>query len=47
MNARRQLDRALKRAEDRDRKRRPKMAVTGKAVFKLNQLLNQRPKRNK
>lgn len=42
MSARKQLERALRRAETRDRKRNPRMRVSGKSAFKLSKLLNKR-----
>jgi translation initiation factor 2B subunit (eIF-2B alpha/beta/delta family) len=38
----RQLERAIRRSQARDRKRRPKMVVTGKTVFRLSQLINRK-----
>lgn len=42
MSARRQIERALHRAQVRDRKRTPKMRVTGKSVLGLSRLLDRR-----
>jgi hypothetical protein len=39
MSNRQHIDRALRRADARDRKRTPRMKVTGKAVFGLQKLL--------
>lgn len=38
MTRRSQLDRALRRAATRDKKRQPRMKVSGKSVFTLSQL---------
>jgi hypothetical protein len=40
MSTRKQIERALKRAESRDRKRQPKMKVSGASVFALRKLIN-------
>jgi hypothetical protein len=45
MSTRKQIDRAVRRAEKRDRKRKTKMAVSGKSVFTLKRLMNQRGRR--
>ena len=39
MSARDEINRATRRAADRDRKRQPRMKVTGKGVFALTKLL--------
>jgi hypothetical protein len=39
MSRGRQIDRALRRATTRDRKRTPRMKITGKGVFGLQKLL--------
>lgn len=40
MSGRKQIEKALRRAERRDGKRRTKMRVSGKSALKLSQLLN-------
>jgi hypothetical protein len=40
----RHLAKALHRAQSRDRKRRPRMKVTGKNIFALQKLLRQKSK---
>lgn len=46
MSNARKLEKALKRADYRDKKRRTKMKVSGKSVFKLAKLIDQpKPKR--
>lgn len=39
MSTSKQIERAVRRADRRDKKRRPKMKVTGKSVFGLSRLL--------
>jgi hypothetical protein len=46
MSGRRQLDRALKKAAARDKKRRTKMSVSGKGVFTVARLID-RPKKKR
>lgn len=43
--SRRQVERALRRAADRDRKRQPRMKVSGKSVFTIAKTIDTRPKR--
>ncbi|HSX48323.1 MAG TPA: hypothetical protein VLF41_02370 [Candidatus Nanoarchaeia archaeon] len=45
MSTKRQLDQALRRAENRDRKRRTRMAVSGKSVFTLAKAIGSGTKR--
>jgi hypothetical protein len=42
MSSHQQLHRALRRAESRDRKRKPGMKVSGKTVFTLGKILRQK-----
>lgn len=42
MSTRKQLDRALRRADYRDRKHRTKMRVSGKSVFDLSRLMHKK-----
>lgn len=44
MSSRRQLEKALRRAAARDRKRRPRMPVSGKGIFTLHQVINKSSK---
>ncbi|MDB5178481.1 MAG: hypothetical protein JWN01_424 [Patescibacteria group bacterium] len=37
-----QIDRALRRATSRDRKRQPKMKITGASVFAIQKLLRKK-----
>lgn len=39
MSTGKQIERALRRADKRDRKRRPQMKVTGKGVFALAKII--------
>lgn len=45
MSSQNKLNRAIKRANARDRKRQPKMGVSGKGVFTVARLINQPKKR--
>lgn len=40
MSGRKAIESALRKAEKRDRKRKTKMRVSGKSVFKLGRLVN-------
>ncbi len=42
MSTRHQIERALRRAQTRDRKRTPKMRVSGKSVLGLSKLIDKR-----
>lgn len=42
MSNRQQIDRALRRAATRDKKRVPRMKVSGKSVFELHKLLRKK-----
>jgi hypothetical protein len=45
MSARKQIEHAMQRAEARDRKRQPKMKISGKSVFALGRLLGKGKKK--